>query len=345
MILRMLMRHTALRRACSFAALIVVCGVALVVLPLGLLSGVSGLFGGQRRAARFSAFAAAYLRAELDGLRAVSALDPNDEGAHYALLYRLLDRLFRSALKNFHLEILPPKQGLELPEGPLLVFSRHAGPGDSFLLVYALLAAGRRPRVVLKEALTLDPLIDRLLSRTPNCLVGSSAVAREAAAERIGELAGSLGPQDALLLFPEGGNFTTARRGRLIARLRRRRAWRLLPVARSLDHILPAQPNGVFSAVDAAPPGTRVMFVAHTGLDHLESVAEAWHAVPLRRPVQAAWWMVPIECVPRDAEERGAWLKAEWARVDAWIDRRVEREEPGQLPDGGAEAAQQQASP
>ncbi|HEX4788074.1 MAG TPA: 1-acyl-sn-glycerol-3-phosphate acyltransferase [Actinospica sp.] len=330
MILRVLTRYATLRRACTFTALIAICAVALLVLPPALLSG---LFTRQRRAKRFAAFALAYLRAEISGLSTLARLDPKDEEAHQELLRSLLDRLVLSARRNFELTVLPPEQGLELPEGPLLVFSRHAGPGDSFLLVYALIAAGRRPRVVLTERLMLDPLIDVLLHRTPNCFVGRTPKRRAAATARIGELTGGLGPRDALLLFPEGGNFTTARRSRLISRLRSRRAWRLLPVARSLEHVLPAQPSGVFAAVDAAPPGASVVFVAHTGLDRLETVAEVWQAVPLDHPAQVAWWPVPIGSIPVREDERISWLTDWWSRIDGWIDR---REEPEAQPTPGA---------
>ena len=52
---------------------------------------------------------------------------------------------------------------------PLLVFCRHAGPGDSFTLIYALMHwYDREPRVVLKDTLAWDPAIDVLLNRLPS---------------------------------------------------------------------------------------------------------------------------------------------------------------------------------
>jgi hypothetical protein len=42
--------------------------------------------------------------------------------------------------------------------------ARHAGPADTFLLLYELLVyAGRRSLLVLKDTLALDPWIDVLL--------------------------------------------------------------------------------------------------------------------------------------------------------------------------------------
>jgi hypothetical protein len=54
------------------------------------------------------------------------------------------------------------------PARPLLVFSRHAGPGDSLLLVHALLQQGFRPHIVLRDALQWAPAIDIALNRLPS---------------------------------------------------------------------------------------------------------------------------------------------------------------------------------
>ena len=54
------------------------------------------------------------------------------------------------------------------PGKPLLVCCRHAGPGDSFTLIHALMHwYDREPRVVLKDTLAWDPAIDVLLHRIP----------------------------------------------------------------------------------------------------------------------------------------------------------------------------------
>ena len=50
--------------------------------------------------------------------------------------------------------------------------ARHAGPGDSFLLVHQLLSVyGRRPRVVMKATLQLDPSLDVMANRLPNVFI------------------------------------------------------------------------------------------------------------------------------------------------------------------------------
>jgi 1-acyl-sn-glycerol-3-phosphate acyltransferase len=349
MLIRALLRHPGIRRPVTVTALGMICVLAAALLPVAVLFGGIGALrpGGRGRLARFSAFLAVYLVAEVTGLVKAVALwvgsflrrgardGERYEDAHYVLLDELLTRLWATARRYFGLQIRPPDRQAPLPAGPLLVFSRHAGPGDSFLLVYALLeAVRRRPRIVLKHTLALDPLIDVVLSRTPNCFVGASDEERAQVPERIAELAESLRTGDALLLFPEGGNFTRARRSRLLERMRSRGRWSLLPAARSLEHVLPARTAGVFAAIDAAPPGTTAVFVAHTGLDRLESVRDVWQAVPLDAPLELAWWTTPIEQIPADPADRERWLAAHWTRIDDWIDRRSsQRAEPADVAD------------
>src|SRR6202042_1098310 len=103
---------------------------------------------------------------------------------------------------------------------PLIVLSRHAGPGDSLLLVHHLLTScERRPRVVMKATLQLDPSLDIVANRVPNAFLrrrrpeaqgtaGSGGRHPSEHIRQIRRLASGLGGRDALLLFPEGGNWT-----------------------------------------------------------------------------------------------------------------------------------------
>ena len=65
------------------------------------------------------------------------------------------------------------------------MLSRHAGPGDSFLLVHQLLSVyGRRPRVVMKAALQFDPSLDVLGNRLPNVFVRHAGPGRASSPSR-----------------------------------------------------------------------------------------------------------------------------------------------------------------
>jgi 1-acyl-sn-glycerol-3-phosphate acyltransferase len=333
--LRFVVRHPAARRLTATVGLLCTLPLACVsILPALMLAPLVRLRPTVRaRPARFAAFAITYIGTELSGLIWLAGywIGPGRLGRipadsityqdkHYALLRRLLDRLFHAARRSFALHITPPVPGASVPGGPLIIASRHAGPGDSFLLAYALLTTvQRRPRFVLSQALTVDPLIGTLLRRTPNCFVALDPEQRHRSTAQITRLAEDLGPSDALVIFPEGRNFTTARRARLLRRLRQRRA-RLLPTARSLEHVLPAHSSGLFAAIDAAPADTHLVFLAHTGLDRIETARDAWRSVPLATPLQMTWWSVAGHEIPAEADERERWLARQWSRVDTWID-------------------------
>ena len=68
--------------------------------------------------------------------------------------------------------------------------SRHAGPGDSFLLAHEIMnVADRRPRIVLKDTLQLDPFIDVMLNRLPNRFISTRPGGRRRRGRAIAELA------------------------------------------------------------------------------------------------------------------------------------------------------------
>ncbi|GAA2015628.1 lysophospholipid acyltransferase family protein [Catenulispora yoronensis] len=209
----------------------------------------------------------------------------------------------------------------EMPPGPLIVCGRHGGVGGAFLLAHLLLAEyGRLPRVVLKDTLAWDPLIDALLSRIPHAFIDPQPGDHGATAARVGELAQGMAADDALLIFPEGGNFTPRRRLRAIRRLRRRGLGAAAARAEQLHNVMPPHPDGVFAAIESSPRAA-VVFVAHTGLDHLQSASDVWRALPLREPVVYTWWAVPATEIPQQPETRMGWLEDNWARIDGWVAR------------------------
>ena len=135
---------------------------------------------------------------------------------------------------------------------------------------------------------------------------------------RSDRLAGGLGPTGALVIFPEGGNFTPSRRRRGISRLEQAARSDEARRARGLANLLPPRSGGVFAAIDSAPTAD-VIFVAHTGLDDLITVGDVWRALPMEQVIKAKWWRVPAAEVPHDREEVVRWLYDWWERIDAWI--------------------------
>lgn len=211
---------------------------------------------------------------------------------------------------------------------PLVVASRHAGPGDSFIVIHTLLnGAGRQPRIVLKDTMQWDPAVDVLLNRIPTRFItprGFGAHAKgggHSVEARIADLADGLGDDDALVIFPEGGNATAARRISRIERLRAAGRDALADRAEAMLHVMPPQPGGVHAALGEAS-GADMVFIAHAGLDSLVTVGDIWKALPVDKRVTMHAWRVPRAEIPADAAAQAEWLFGWFERIDAWIDAR-----------------------
>jgi 1-acyl-sn-glycerol-3-phosphate acyltransferase len=210
------------------------------------------------------------------------------------------------------------------PSRPVLIFSRHAGAGDSFILAHMLVSTfGRVPSIVLKDTLQWAPCIDVVLHRLPSKFISTNPPPGAGVVESIGELAAGLPDDGALILFPEGGNFTEARRLRGIQRLRDLGLEEQVAKAEELSTVLAPRPGGVLAALNAAPD-TDVIFVAHTGLEPLSSLRTVLANVPMQHSVRMAWWLVPAGEIPSDEEGRIAWLYDWWERIDTWIEDHAE---------------------
>jgi hypothetical protein len=78
----------------------------------------------------------------------------------FQVLSWYLGMLMRTAERMiaFRLTLECPRGESIAPDRPVIVLSRHAGPGASLVLIRVLLRdRGRVPKIVLKEKLRLDP--------------------------------------------------------------------------------------------------------------------------------------------------------------------------------------------
>lgn len=250
---------------------------------------------------------------------------------HYAVMGWFLDLIYRATRRacGLRVEVAAPPDASEIGDRPLIVLSRHAGPGDSIMLVhYLLMVCERRPRIVMKATLQLDPSIDIVANRVPNAFLRRHSRSAGTGVstggwqqvEQIKRLAAGLEPRGALVIFPEGGNWTPQRWRRGVERLRRQGQAELADRAAAMPNLLPPRTNGAFAAIGACPDAD-VIFVAHTGLDQLVSVRDVWKSLQTDVTVHARWWRVPTADVPRaaDHETQVAWVYDWWARLDAWI--------------------------
>ncbi|UKJ65654.1 1-acyl-sn-glycerol-3-phosphate acyltransferase [Cellulosimicrobium cellulans] len=243
--------------------------------------------------------------------------------AHVRLAGTMLTVLFWQVRWTLRLRIdvdLSDADGLD--GAPVLVVSRHAGPGDSFVLMDRIVnAAGREPRVVLKDTLQWDPAIDVLLHRVPAYFVVPRSRRPHDApsgSEAVAALATDLAPDSAVLLFPEGGNVTPRRRDARIAALRSSGADDLAALAAGMPHVMAPHVGGFLAALDATSTAG-VAVVAHTGLERLVTVRDIWRELPMDKRLTLKIWATRREALPAGDEERAAWLYAQWVRLDAWL--------------------------
>ncbi|HYN95024.1 MAG TPA: 1-acyl-sn-glycerol-3-phosphate acyltransferase [Pilimelia sp.] len=323
-------------RRLLIAPVVVLLAVFLVTtLPVWLLVGAaaSPLVPGRLRPLRLLWVATVYLALNASALVVMFGFwvaagfgwrvrGPRFQRAHYVLTGWFLRALFWQARWTLRLsiDVVGTDPDTAAPGRPELVLCRHAGPGDSFILIHALVNwFAREPRIVLKDTLQWDPAVDVLLNRLPNRFIAPGTAPRDHLESQVGALAAGLDHNDAFVIFPEGGNFTPQRRRRAIERLHGLGLHAMAVRAERMRNVLAPRPGGVLAALDAAPDAG-VIFVAHTGLDRMLTVADVWRELPMDKRIVMRFWSVPPEEVPAGRQERIEWLYDWWSRIDRWIE-------------------------
>lgn len=307
--------------------------VVIVASPLlAVIAAVISPLTGGWRPLRLLAIAVGYAARHLTcaiacfGLWLASGLgrhadSPRLQHAHYAVLGWFVGGIYRSVSRwaRVTVEVTESEAAEKVLSGrgsPVVVLSRHAGEGDSLLVLHELLCRHRRrPRVVLHQALRMDPLIDVLGRRLPNRFVDPRGGDTEV---EIADMSRDLGADDAVLIFPEGGNVSAARRLRGIERLREAGHHEEAAWAREMRHVAAPRPGGAFAALEAAPDAD-VVFIGHVGIP--EGFAELWRQLPTQQTVKLRMWLVGADAVPARQEERIDWLFGWWRTLDDWVAR------------------------
>ncbi len=323
------------RRLVLGPAVVLLAGFVVTTLPIWLLVAVaaSPLVPGRLRVPRLVWITVVYLVWDAAALLCLLLLwiaagfgwrirSPGFQRAHYVLTGWFLTVLFWQARWALHLsiDVVGTDPDTAAPGRPEVVVCRHAGPGDSFILIHALVNwFDREPRIVLKDSLQWDPAVDVLLNRLPNRFIAPGRTPGAAIEDEIGALVTGLDHNDAFVIFPEGGNFTPRRRVRAIERLRSRGLADMAARAEAMRNVLAPKPGGLLAALDAAPDAG-VIFVAHTGLDRMLTISDVWRELPMDKRIVMRFWSVPPEEVPTGEADRIDWLYDWWHRIDAWID-------------------------
>ncbi|OBF28329.1 acyltransferase [Mycobacterium sp. ACS1612] len=310
-----------LRRAITVPlATVMMIGILAVWPLLLIIGGVAGLIARSSLSVRTLGVLMAYALLELRALWQLlrGGLDCDD------FMRDVLDRAYTVGRRTLHLDVQLDDASLtpgQLPrDQPVIVLSRHCGPGDTLLVAWLLaIHYGLRLRIVLKALLRCEPVLD--LADDLGCLCflkhrGSKA------RRQIRDLTASLVGGQALLLFPEGGNFTWVRWREAIVRLRStgrlreaRRAWRQ-------TYTLPPRTGGTAAALSGAPHAN-VVVLTHTGFSP-DGRARAWWRLPMDRRLLVRTVLVPAEDLPAP-DQLGPWLERTWTGVDAWVAKHVSR--------------------
>lgn len=323
-----------MRRPVTVTVWLVLSVLFLALSPLLLLIGtLAAKLTGRSQPAILAHLIVAYFARELAVTLACGALWVASAGGsrlgteRFQLLHWGLLRWFvhgiadpvRSLLR-VTLQEEPSSEAIEALQStePLIVLSRHAGPADTLFLVDQLVSRfGRRPSIVFKQTLALDPGIDLIAHRLPHVVLDPEDT--EGSEARIEMVTSKLGSRGALLLFPEGGNFTPDRRRRAIRSLWRKGERQAARAAERTSHVLPPRPSGAQAALRGRPRAS-VVFAAHTGLGLAAYPLELWRDAPIGRTLYTRMWLVPADEIPADCEQQTLWLNEWWTRIDYWID-------------------------
>jgi 1-acyl-sn-glycerol-3-phosphate acyltransferase len=327
----------AIRRPLSITLWLVVSIIVIAASPiLRLIAELVAAWTGDRRLVLAIRICVAYFVRELMTLVACAGLwlasgagrrigSPAVQGLHWRLLRWFIAGIAGSVARSLNIRIVS-EAGSESAaaaltgDRPLLVLSRHAGPADTLLLLDRLVSRyKRRPSVVFKESLVLDPAVDLLAHRLPHAVLNTDDGAECEA--RIAQAAARLRRRGVLLMFPEGGNFTPQRRRRALRSLRDRGQRTAAAAGERMQHVLPPRPSGTVAALRANPDAD-VVFAAHTGLGLAAYPREIWRTLPTNGTLRTRMWLVPREDIPHADDEIAAWLNGWWSRIDAWIAER-----------------------
>ena len=326
--------RAAIRRPVTVTVWLIVSAAVVLASPLLLAAGkLASVVTRRRRPLIAVRLIVAYFSHELGVLVACGALWLGTGGGrrigtrrsqtlHWRLLRWFFGGLAAAGRRTLEIDIDPgpttdAAQALE-SDRPLIVLSRHAGPGDTIFIVDQLMSVfHRRPSVVFKESLALDPSVDLLAHRLPHGMLDTSD--REESEATIERITAALGPRGVLLLFPEGGNFTPERRRWALRRLRQSGKHRSAEHGERMSHVMPPQPSGALAAIRAKRDAD-VIFSAHTGLGLSAYPSQFWRDMPIGRTLRTRMWLVPAADVPGTTDEQIAWLSAWWKRIDEWID-------------------------
>lgn len=206
--------------------------------------------------------------------------------------------------------------------GPIIALFRHASIVDNLLPAVLITGdLGVRLRWIVKRELLTLPSLDVAGRRLPNYFVDRSSDDPRRELSQIRALGQGLGPEDGVLIYPEGTRFTPARLQRALERLRESDD-RMLPDAEKLRHVMPPRPGGTLTLLDS---GADVVVGMHHGLEGFAKLKDLWAGGLVGRTVTVTLTRIPASDIPAGRRERVDWLYSTWQEIDDWINLRAGR--------------------
>ena len=210
-------------------------------------------------------------------------------------------------------------EGLPLAgPGPVVIMIRHASIIDNLLpdsLIAREHALGLR--YVIKRELQMIPTIDIAGRWVPTNFVRRASGDTEGEVRRLRQLAHDLGPDEGILIYPEGTRHTAAK----LARAKQKIAASqpdIAPLADRLQNLLPPRLGGPLALLEEAD-GIDVVFCAHVGFDGFEKVSDVWSGALVGETIRVRFWRFPASEVPTEPGARSRWLYERWQELDDWI--------------------------
>jgi 1-acyl-sn-glycerol-3-phosphate acyltransferase len=245
-----------------------------------------------------------------------------DSARRRAMVYRVKRYWLGGHLRGIRLlfGLRFESEGLELAgPGPILLMIRHASIIDNTLPdVIVGGAHGLGFRFVIKRELELLPTIDIGGRWVPTMFVRRGSGDTEAELEQIRKLAIDLGPDEGLLIYPEGTRYTAQKLARAKEVVAERQP-ELTELVERLGHVLPPRLGGTLALLEASR-GADVVVFGHVGLDGFEYVSDIWSGELVGSTVRMKLWRHRAEDVPDDRDALIEWLYARWQELDDWIE-------------------------
>lgn len=221
------------------------------------------------------------------------------------------------ALAGIELNCAPPPR---IPsDRPVIVLARHAGAFNSALMAHLIARdLGRDTYTIAKRCAALTPGLRAAYADSGVVFCRFDQEGKALALQQLQRQASGALPSDALLLFPEGTNYSVKRWRQAIETMRAAGRNAHAIQAEQCPHVMPIHPTGAWMLATSAPTAD-VVVLAQTGLEDLTGADGLGYPSMGTGEVRVAWWHIPADQVPRERAEFAAWLRGQWCEVDSWI--------------------------